>query len=145
MSHWMWNCLAGCLGMARAPRGSPFLLLLCWHSRGINREVASSAECHLLSWSPKVFKELEYWAKLLNNMQIPFLIFAFNESSVPFIEYWMESRTVDMRGLFLHKFCVTLDRCLHFKKNYGNTYASSRLSRPFMNLCLNSSMIAHST
>lgn len=77
----------------------------------------SSEQCHLPSWLPKGFK-LESWAKLLEKMQIPFLVFEISGSSMPFIKHRVESRGAGTRDLFHHRFCVTLDRCLQFKKGW---------------------------
>lgn len=128
--------------VTRIWRGLPKGYLFCPISAGTpgksNREKPSSAQPHLPSWPPRVFQQLESRAKMLKNMQIPFLVFEMVGSSMSFIEHQVESRGAGTRSLCHYRFCV-----IFYSRNAcGNTKSSSRLPKPFTNLCLNAPMAA---
>ena len=110
----MRNYLARCLGYCKGSLSVGFSSLLCWDSWETNQEslplssvISLSDHQRASSWSPGQ-NCLRIWK--------PFLVFQISGSSMPFIKHWVESRGVDTRDLFHHRFCVTLDRCLQFKK-----------------------------
>ena len=116
MSHWMQNYLARCLGYCKGSLSVGFSSLLCWHSWEINQEslplhsvISLPDHQRASSWSP---------GKTAWEDAKPFLVFEISGSSMPFIKCWVESRGAGTRDLFHHRFCVTLDRCLQFKKGW---------------------------